>query len=117
MKIFLNMNSTHIEIWQNCLSIIKDHIDETAFKTWFEPIIPRSFEQDTLTIQVPNRYFYEWLEDKYIQVLQIALLKEIGNSAKLKYSISKEPVQQKIQQNPVKETVKQAVQSSQKIIE
>ncbi len=111
------MNSNHIEIWQNCLSTIKNHVDETAFKTWFEPIIPRSLEQDTLTIQVPNRYFYEWLEDKYIQVLQIALLKEIGTSAKLKYSISKEQVQQKIQQNPAKETAKQPIQRSQKIIE
>ena len=113
------MNSNYIEIWQNCLSIIREHVDETAYKTWFEPIIPRSLEMDTLTIQVPNRYFYEWLEDRYIQVLQIALLKEIGINAKLKYSISKEPAQIKStqQQNTAKEAPKHPVQGGPKINE
>jgi chromosomal replication initiator protein len=56
------MNETHINIWQNCLALIREQIEETAYKTWFEPIIPKSLELDTLTLQVPNRFFFEWLE-------------------------------------------------------
>ena len=93
------MNETHINIWQNCLALIREQIEETAYKTWFEPIIPKSLELDTLTLQVPNRFFFEWLEDHYIGVLRMALLREIGSNAKLKYSISKDAFSHKQLQN------------------
>ena len=27
-------------VWNNCLELIKDNIQEQAYKTWFEPIQP-----------------------------------------------------------------------------
>ena len=57
-------------LWNNCLDIIRDILPETAYSTWFAPIIPFKYENSVLTIQVPSQFFYEYLEDKYIDLIQ-----------------------------------------------
>jgi len=78
-------------VWQNCLQIIKPHIGEQAYKTWFEPIVPVMLNGDVLTIQVPSKFFYEWLEEHYIYVLKKAISSELGAQGRLEYSIMVEP--------------------------
>ncbi len=81
------MSEPHIEAWDKCLSIIKDNINYQSFKTWFEPIQPLKLEGSILTIQVPSQFFYEWLEEHYVDLLKKTIKKEIGPEAKLEYSI------------------------------
>jgi len=73
--------------WQNCLRVIKEHVSEQSFKTWFEPIIPAKLERKKLTIQVPSQFFYEWLEENYVHILRMALDYAIGRDGQLEYSI------------------------------
>lgn len=80
-------NNKHQEIWNNCLKIIKDNVPSISFRTWFEPIIPLKIEENILTIQVPSPFFYEYLEEQYIDILRKTLRKELGNEAKLEYSV------------------------------
>jgi chromosomal replication initiator protein len=75
------------EVWSNCLKIIKDNVPSISFRTWFEPIIPLRLENKVLTIQVPSPFFYEYLEEKYIDIISKTLRKELGYEAKLEYSI------------------------------
>ena len=81
------MTKTLEKVWINCLSIIKDNVPLQAFKTWFEPIKPIKLKGNVLTIQVPSQFFYEWLEEHYIELLKKTIRKEIGPDAKLEYSI------------------------------
>lgn len=75
------------EVWSNCLKIIKDNVPSISFRTWFEPIVPLRLENKVLTIQVPSPFFYEYLEEKYIDIISKTLRKELGYEAKLEYSI------------------------------
>ncbi len=84
------MNKTALSVWENCLSFIKDNINTQAYKTWFEPIKPVKFADNVLSIQVPSKFFYEWLEEHFIQILKVALTKELGEGAKLLYVIKME---------------------------
>ena len=77
----------HKEVWSNCLKIIKDNVPSISFRTWFEPIVPLRLENKILTIQVPSPFFYEYLEEKYIDIISKTLRKELGYEAKLEYSI------------------------------
>jgi chromosomal replication initiator protein len=77
----------HKEVWNNCLKIIKDNVPSISFRTWFEPIVPLRLENKVLTIQVPSPFFYEYLEEKYIDIISKTLRKELGYEAKLEYSI------------------------------
>lgn len=81
------MENNHNEIWRECLRVIKDNTTEQAFKTWFQPIVPVSLKDNVLTIQVPSQFFYEWLEEHYIDLLRTTIKKVLGDSGKLEYKI------------------------------
>lgn len=76
-----------VTVWDNCLTIIKKSINPQAYKTWFEPIKPIGVEGNSLTIQVPNKFFYEWLEEHYVDLLRKVLKVELGEGGKLEYQI------------------------------
>jgi len=84
------MTKTAVTVWNTCLLFIKDNIKPQAFKTWFEPIVPVSLKANALTIQVPSKFFYEWLEEHYIKLLRTSLVKELGSEAKLIYDVKME---------------------------
>jgi len=73
--------------WNDCLEIIQDNISYQKFKSWFEPISPVKLENDTLTIQVPSQFWYEWLEEHYYNMLRSTIAKVLGESGKLEYSV------------------------------
>ena len=81
------MANTHIETWEKCLEVIRKQVPTQSFKTWFAPIKPIKLKDHVLTIQVPNKFFYEWLEENYIEVLGGAIRAEIGQKATLEYQI------------------------------
>ncbi len=74
-------------IWQECLAIIKDNVSPESYRNWFEPIIPVKYSDNKLTIRVPSPFFYEYLEENYIELLSKALKRIIGPKAKLEYEI------------------------------
>jgi len=84
------MSITAQSVWDNCLDFIKDNIQPQAYKTWFEPIIAVKLSENALSIQVPSKFFYEWLEEHYVKILKVALTKELGETAKLVYIIKME---------------------------
>ncbi len=77
----------HQHVWNNCLNVIKDNVPSISFRTWFEPIVPLKLDNDVLTIQVPSPFFYEYLEEQYIDILRKVLIKELGEDAKLEYNV------------------------------
>ncbi|MEQ8624550.1 MAG: chromosomal replication initiator protein DnaA [Vicingaceae bacterium] len=96
------MSNDFNQVWQNCLSVIKDNVSLQSFKTWFEPISPIKLSNKVLTIQVPSQFFYEWLEEHYITLLRKTIKKELGAEGKLEYSI----IMENGQNNPKPYTVK-----------
>ncbi|HEX5026359.1 MAG TPA: chromosomal replication initiator protein DnaA [Agriterribacter sp.] len=81
------MDKTHDKVWVNCLDIIKDIVEWQHFKTWFEPIRPVGLKDKVLTIQVPSQFFYEYLEEHYVNLLAKTLKRELGKEARLEYRI------------------------------
>src|SRR5690606_11612923 len=100
------MSVTAQSVWNNCLEFIRDNIQPQAYKTWFEPIIPVKLTDNALSIQVPSKFCYEWLEELYVKILKVSLTKELVEKAKLIYIIkientyaNKHPVTEKIQRS------------------
>ncbi|PZD79580.1 chromosomal replication initiator protein DnaA [Mesonia sp. K7] len=97
------MTITAESVWVKCLSFIQDNVTSQAYKTWFEPIKAIKLTDNALSIQVPSKFFYEWLEEHYVNLLKVSLTKELGEKAKLVYIIkmengttSKQPYTEKI---------------------
>ena len=84
------MDSVKNEVWSKCLCFIKDNIQPQAFKTWFEPIEAVKLTDNVLSIQVPSKFFYEWLEEHYVSLLKSVLVQQLGPDARLVYVIKME---------------------------
>lgn len=85
------MSSVYTKIWKQCLDVIKDNVNEEEFKTWFVPIVPVKLSDDTLTLQIPSQFFFEYLEEKYANLLHKVLTRFIGPNARLVYRAAVDP--------------------------
>lgn len=81
------MSKNHLDVWDKCLLVLKDLVNADAFKTWFLPINAVRLQDETLTIEVPNKFFYEYIEENYIKELHSAINQIIGINGKLSYQL------------------------------
>ena len=81
------IENNYVGLWNRCLQMIHDNIPEMAFNTWFKPIVPLKYEDKALTIGVPSPFFYEFLEEKFADLLRVTLNKQIGEGTRLMYSV------------------------------
>ena len=100
--------STQINfVWANILQHIKKEVNGNSFATWFKPIKPAKLENNTLTIQVPSQFFYEWLESHYGDIINKAISQELGPGQKLLYSVIMDSTIQSMQLPSMKKTTPQ----------
>ena len=78
---------SHKSVWSNCLEIIRGNVQIDAYDKWFKPIVPVSLEKDTLLVQLPSHFFYEFLEQNYVNLLKKVIKRELGSSGKLQYRV------------------------------
>lgn len=81
----MTQETNSVVLWNRCLAFIRDNVQESTFKTWFEPIVPYKYENDTLFVKVPSQFFYEFLDEHFMELLRAALYKEIGEGTRLMY--------------------------------
>lgn len=85
------MEQSAEQVWGACLEHIQEHVSRQSFKTWFEPLTAQSIEEDDnlrkLTVQLPSRFYYEWLEEHYYSLLRKTVTKVLGENGRLFYDI------------------------------
>ncbi|HTN68814.1 MAG TPA: chromosomal replication initiator protein DnaA [Dysgonamonadaceae bacterium] len=81
------MKTDFKSLWNNCLKIIRDNLSDAAYNTWFTPIIPISYRDNIFTVQVPSQFFYEYLEEKFIDLIQQTLHRVMGEETILNYRV------------------------------
>jgi chromosomal replication initiator protein len=82
------MQEAYQQVWHSCLTTIRKNISYQSYKTWFEPIKAVGLQgEKVLTIQVPTKLHYEWIEEHYLQLLKVCLRRELGEQGRLEYQI------------------------------
>tara|TARA_Y100001968_G_scaffold326795_1_gene370567 strand:- start:270 stop:1634 length:1365 start_codon:yes stop_codon:yes gene_type:complete len=75
------------EVWNKCLAYIKDRIQETAFQTWFDGVQVASINKEDITLLVPNKFHYEWLESKYRTLIDESIKNVISHPLIVNYTV------------------------------
>jgi len=75
------------ELWQQCLSILKESVPPLSFKTWFEPVKALRIDNDHLVLAIPSQFFYDWLDEHYSEILRTTILTVCGPGWKITYNI------------------------------
>lgn len=69
------------------MDILRDNLTESAFKTWFLPLVPQSYSDHVLVLQVPSQFCVEYIEENYIDLLSKTLVRVFGRGIQLEYRI------------------------------
>lgn len=77
------------DIWQNCLTKIKEQTSDEEFAKWFQPIIPHGFDGTTLQLRVPNESYVYHIEKHCIHFLRPIIHQLFDLKIRLRYVIPK----------------------------
>lgn len=77
-------------LWEKSLQIIKEKVSQQNFETWIRPIKISGMEGNNITLNVPNKFFKDWLVENYHPVIKEALASVAGIDLKVALQISQE---------------------------
>ncbi len=69
--------SVSVELWQQCVELLRDELPAQQFNTWIRPLQVEA-EGDQLRVYAPNRFVLDWVNEKYLSRL-LELLTERTN--------------------------------------
>lgn len=81
--------------WNNVKTQLRKQLPDHAFNTWFDPIQCIGVTDNELILEVPNQFFYEWIESHYKGIVQQALKSKNADSITVKYTVSPERLKRK----------------------
>jgi len=68
-----------VELWQQCVDLLRDELPAQQFNTWIRPL-QVEVEGDELRVFAPNRFVLDWVNEKYVSRL-LELLSERATEA------------------------------------
>ncbi len=77
-------------LWEKSIQIIKEKVSPQNFETWIRPIKLSSLEGNNVTLNVPNKFFKDWLIENYQYVIREAIAKVAGIDFKVDLQIAQE---------------------------
>ena len=84
------MDLTIKTVWKNCLEEAGKHVSPQHYATWFKPIKVTGGDEYTIELEVPNRFFLEWLKDHYLPLIQDIISKNTKKDFLLNWRISED---------------------------
>jgi len=61
------------ELWAAALGEIKDRIGRQNFDTWIKPVRFLAKNKNEITLEVPNKFFRDWLTENYLSQIESIL--------------------------------------------
>jgi len=77
-------------IWKACLLKIKGSVSMMTYNTWFLPIKPIELNGNTLKVQIPSQFFWEWIDEHFNVLITKSITQVLGNDASLTYVIAED---------------------------
>jgi chromosomal replication initiator protein len=76
------------ELWGESLSRIEDRVGNNVLDLWFKPVKLSQIKEQQITLEIPNRFFKDWIEDNYPDMVAETLGSILGYPISVKYRIA-----------------------------
>jgi len=73
------------DIWKKSLLKIEEKVSNNIVELWFKPIRLSNLKEQSAIIIVPNRFFKDWIEDNYPDIIAEALYDIMGKRITVRY--------------------------------
>lgn len=86
-------------LWTSCLNDVGSYISPQHFATWFKPIKlvdsetdldasrDDSLEDNEISLEVPNKFFLEWIKEHYLVLIEDVLRKEAQGEVQINWRL------------------------------
>jgi chromosomal replication initiator protein len=74
-------------LWSKAIDSLRDRIGQQNFDIWIKPIHFLSLEGETIDLEVPNRFFKEWINEHYSSQIREVLAFLIHKDCRLHFLI------------------------------
>ncbi|MBX3111986.1 MAG: chromosomal replication initiator protein DnaA [Fimbriimonadaceae bacterium] len=68
------------QAWDHALARVKDRVPVTSFERFLRPLKPCGNADGRVTFMAPGKFIQEWVQEKYIELLEEALGDELGQT-------------------------------------
>ena len=58
------------ELWEQVMEALKNHVNKPSWDMWIKSIRPLGFLENTILVEVPNKFAKEWLEEHYSSLIK-----------------------------------------------
>jgi len=65
-------------VWERAADRMRDQLGQVGFETWIGPLNFVGVDGRTATIEAPNRFFKDWVNERYMPLLRQTLSAEVG---------------------------------------
>src|ERR1700730_6993913 len=76
-------------VWQRAADRIRESLGQVGYETWIGPLNFVGLEDRMAMIEAPNRFFRDWVSDRYLDLLQQVLSAELGETVEVKLTRGK----------------------------
>jgi chromosomal replication initiator protein len=77
-------------VWQKAADRVRETLGQVSFETWIGPLSFVAMDGGTATIEAPNRFFRDWVSDRYLDLLRHSLSAEVGGPVDIKLTFGKD---------------------------
>ncbi|MBI5741283.1 MAG: chromosomal replication initiator protein DnaA [Nitrospirae bacterium] len=88
------------EAWTKTIEAIGAKVGSQTFDLWFRPLKFIEFQDQQITVEVPNRFFKEWIEDHYPALISETAEKFLKKEVSIKFRVfekKEDPAMRKIE--------------------
>ncbi len=79
------------KLWEKALATLRSEVNEQVFGAWFAPIQTVKLEDSAVTLGVPNKFFENWIRDKYFNLIKTALDQAGGKNFSITFQLIDTP--------------------------
>jgi chromosomal replication initiator protein len=76
------------ELWAEALTEIKERIGKQNYDTWFKPVRFVSKSKNEIFLEVPNKFFRDWLTEHYLREIEAVLTSISKNDVTVTFAVN-----------------------------
>ena len=80
----------HKDLWKKIKKSLKNTQPNHAYSTWFVPVNSIGLNNNTLILEVPSQFFFEWIQSHYKTIVEKEAKKQYKAEIEIKYTVSPE---------------------------
>ena len=75
-------------LWERVLGRLEERVGRSSFELWFKPIKLIELKEEIAILEVPNRFFKEWIEENYLSHIVESFSEVAAFSGQFKFRIA-----------------------------